>query len=397
MQTRDRGTDRTPAAVQAQLAAMGCAHYELSIKGADGGMLPVSATSGGDRYAMTAEEVERKVSWLKRENAQGAHIYIRPAGSVGLVLADDLTPAALARMRADGLAPAAVTETSPGNHQAWVRLSDRPLLPQLATEAAKELAERYGGDPNAADWRHNGRLAGFTNRKEEHQRPNGQYPYVLLRDASGTTAPRAGALLERAQERFEARMQGERAEPAARAVEGHQDAREASFSPAGGRVSGAELARVYGRELTRLQGRHPTADPSRLDWMITKDLARAFPSATAADLGDALKQGSPDLPERKGRHVDDYVERTVRNVLADPQVATVRARRGQEAPGRDERGHGDGGGVRGGAGGAMAAARALDNVVRSLARDPHGAAGRGGEGRDERDPDARDGTDDYDR
>jgi len=396
MQTRDRGTDRTPAAVQAQLAAMGCAHYELSIKGADGGMLPVSATSGGDRYAMTAEEVERKVSWLKRENAQGAHIYIRPAGSVGLVLADDLTPAALARMRADGLAPAAVTETSPGNHQAWVRLSDRPLLPQLATEAAKELAERYGGDPNAADWRHNGRLAGFTNRKEEHQRPDGRYPYVLLRDASGTTAPRAGALLERAQERFEARMQGERPEPAPRAVEGQQEAREASFSPAGGRVSGAELARVYGRELTRLQERHPTADPSRLDWMITKDLARAFPGATAADLGDALTQGSPDLPERKGRHVDDYVERTVRNVLADPQVAAVRARRGHEAPGRDERGHGDGGGVRG-AGGATWAAQAMNNVVRSLTRDPHGAAGRGGEGRDERDPGARDGTDDYDR
>jgi len=258
------------------------------------------------------------------------------------------------------------------------------------------LAERYGGDPNAADWRHNGRLAGFTNRKEEHQRPDGRYPYVLLRDASGTTAPRAGALLERAQERFEARMQGERPEPAPRAVEGHQDAREASFSPAGGRVSGAELARVYGRELTRLQGRHPGADPSRLDWMITKDLARAFPGATAADLGDALTQGSPDLPERKGRHVDDYVERTVRNVLADPQVAAVRARRGQEAPGRDERGHGDAGGVRG-AGGATWAAQAMNNVVRSLTRDPHGAAGRGGEGRDERDPGARDGTDDYDR
>ncbi len=94
-------------------------------------------------------------------------------------------------------------------HQAWVRLSDRPLLPQLATEAAKELTERYGGDANSADWRHNGRLAGYTNRKEEHQRPDGHYPYVLLRDASGTTAPQAAKLLERAQERFEARMQGE--------------------------------------------------------------------------------------------------------------------------------------------------------------------------------------------
>jgi len=393
-----RGTDRTPAAVRAQLTAMGCDHYELSIKGADGGMLPVSATSGGDRYAMTAAEVERKVAWLRRENAQGAHIYIRPAGSVGLVLVDDLTPAALARMRADGLTPAAVTETSPGNHQAWVRLSDRPLLPQLATEAAKELAERYGGDANAADWRHNGRLAGFTNRKEEHQRPDGRYPYVLLRDASGTPAPQAARLLERAQERFEARMQGERPVPAQRAAQGREDARDASFSPVGGRVSGAELARVYGRELERLQARHPSADPSRLDWMITKDLARAFPGATAADLEDALRQGSPDLAARKGKRVDDYVERTVRNVLADPQVTEARVRRGQqEAPRRDEGTYSEGSGSRGHVDGAALAARAMDNVVRSLTRDPNGGAGHSGEGRDERDPGTHDGTEDYDR
>jgi len=55
-----------------------------------------------------------------------------------------------------------------------VRLSATPLLPDLATAAARELAERYGGDPHAADWCHYGRLVGFTNRKPEHTRADGR-------------------------------------------------------------------------------------------------------------------------------------------------------------------------------------------------------------------------------
>ena len=64
-----------------------------------------------------------------------------------------------------GFQPAAVVETSPGNFQVWLNhgriLSDRTF----STQAAKELARRFGGDPSSADWRHFGRLAGFTNQK----------------------------------------------------------------------------------------------------------------------------------------------------------------------------------------------------------------------------------------
>jgi len=38
-------------------------------------------------------------------------------------------------------------------------------------KAARDLAERYGGDPRAAAWRHYGRLAGFTNRKPDSRTP----------------------------------------------------------------------------------------------------------------------------------------------------------------------------------------------------------------------------------
>jgi len=57
-----------------------------------------------------------------------------------------------------------VIETSPSNFQAW--LCHGQILPkQVSTIAARLLASRFGGDPASADWRHYGRLAGFTNRK----------------------------------------------------------------------------------------------------------------------------------------------------------------------------------------------------------------------------------------
>jgi len=65
------------------------------------------------------------------------------------VLVDDLTREGVAQLHSDALGPAVVTETSALNYQAWVRLSPAPLAPLLATQAAKELAARYDGDPPA--------------------------------------------------------------------------------------------------------------------------------------------------------------------------------------------------------------------------------------------------------
>ena len=51
----------------------------------------------------------------------------------------------LAIAKAEGFAPAAVVETSPGNLQAWLKHGE--TLDEVAsTRAAKLLAERFGGD-----------------------------------------------------------------------------------------------------------------------------------------------------------------------------------------------------------------------------------------------------------
>ena len=190
-----------------QLAAMGCDRYAIGVRDPARGML----TRQG-----SADEIVAGIGWLKAMNAQGNDITVRPVGSSGLVLVGDLSATALTKLNRDGLTPAAVAETSAGNYQAWVRVSDGPLLPDIATEAAREVAARYGGDLKSADWRQDGRLAGFTNQQPEHTRADGQQPHVRLREARGGDAPAAAAdVLVKAQERFEERLQEPRSVPGA--------------------------------------------------------------------------------------------------------------------------------------------------------------------------------------
>jgi hypothetical protein len=127
---------------------------------------------------------------MKLQNFQGRNIYVRPHGEHDLSMVDDLKRDSLNRMFTSGFKPALVVETSPGNFQAWLKHS-RVLCRETSTAAARALAEQFGGDKGAADWRHFGRLAGFTNRKAKYQGADGLFPYVRLVAASGAVYPNA--------------------------------------------------------------------------------------------------------------------------------------------------------------------------------------------------------------
>jgi RepB DNA-primase N-terminal domain len=63
----------------------------------------------------------------------------------------------------------------------WWGKSRRELLNEVtSTRAAKALARCFGGDLPSADWRHFGRLAGFTNPKRERQLLSGMQPFARL-------------------------------------------------------------------------------------------------------------------------------------------------------------------------------------------------------------------------
>jgi|SRR5579883_3018514 len=146
--------DRTREVIFRQAQAMGTDQFEVGLfkPGASAEMI----LRTWDRLALT-----ESIQWLKFQNADGRNIYIRPKGEHSLSLVDDLTAEALERMNHSGFTPGLIVETSPDNFQAWLN-HGRPLPKDVSTAAARALAERFGGDQGSADWRHFGRLAGFT-------------------------------------------------------------------------------------------------------------------------------------------------------------------------------------------------------------------------------------------
>lgn len=304
--------DRSLEAIQRQVAALGVERFEVGIREAKTGQMMNREWSRAD--------LEQAVPWLKRMNAKGNDVYIRPAGEHGLVLVDDVKPAMLEKMRRDGFAPAAAIETSPGNYQAWVKLSDKPLSADVRRVAAQALAKHYDGDPNSADSRHYGRLAGFTNQKPQHAR-DGRQPYVLAHDCPGKPAERAQALLETVGQGL-ARVEAEKARSARlEALEGYK-------SPGHGWYS--DPGHEYRRQAQRLMRRYgKTADFSRLDWMIATDMAKSG-RFSAEGIAQAIEQHSPEVSTRKAGHVQDYARRTAEKAWNAPEVAAERQQRAEQ-------------------------------------------------------------------
>ncbi len=177
--------NRTERAVERMLASLDAPAYDIGVL-SERGMLPSLSN-------LPAEAVLFRVPFLRAHNAQGAHIYIRPAGEHRYTVLDDLSSESVKRLSADGYEPCALVETSSGNFQAWLKHAEA-YPAALSTLAAQTLAGRYGADPNAADWRRFGRLPGFTNTKPKYQKTDGLFPYVLLRSSSGIEFSNAARL-----------------------------------------------------------------------------------------------------------------------------------------------------------------------------------------------------------
>jgi hypothetical protein len=237
----------------------------------------------------------KSLGWLRFQNQNGRNIYIRPKGEHALSLVDDLSANSLQKMRNSGFSPALVVETSPGNYQAWVN-HGRVLARDVSTASARALAEEFGGDRGAADWRHYGRLSSFTNRKPRHQKADGLYPYVRLIEADGDVYPQAREFIQQIEERVEA---------ARRESEARRSAA-ANWIPGGrsGPVKTIDDFRqnaIYG------------GDGNRIDMAYA--VYAIWHAVDQAEVRRAI--ASRDLSHKGSeRRQNDYVERTVKKALA---------------------------------------------------------------------------------
>jgi hypothetical protein len=165
--------DRTREAVQRQIAAMGADRYEVVI---------IHAKMGQQtKREWNAAELMAGVQWLKRLNARGGDILVRPLGGPELRLIASLDADGVDKLRSTGLAPAATVETRPGRFEAWVKLSDHPLPPSLRDTLLARVTRGFG---DAGSY---GRLAGFTNQQAEVDTA-GRHPFSLLHNATGQVA-----------------------------------------------------------------------------------------------------------------------------------------------------------------------------------------------------------------
>lgn len=120
------------------------------------------------------------LSYLRFENAQGRHIFMRPLEDAEprFMLLDDLDAAAVARQHKDrhGWKPGRlVVETSPDNYQVWIK-SDRAL----SLEEKRHWLTRCKSDPGAAPKARWGRAPGFRNHKAKYRDYSGKAPLSKL-------------------------------------------------------------------------------------------------------------------------------------------------------------------------------------------------------------------------
>jgi hypothetical protein len=285
----NKAAGKTLTAVQQQVAAMGSELFEVGLYNPNAGagesvMIP---------RVWDAETIVKSVPWLRHQNRKGRNIYIRPKGEHDLSMVDDLTADAISAMKQTGFNPAVIVETSAGNYQAWLKHPE-PLSKAVSTAAARALAEKFGGDRGAADWRHFGRLAGFTNRKAKYfDASSGLYPFVRLIEAAGGVYPEAERFLTEVKSDLERRhAEREQLRRRAKAVT----------------IRPQDLKSI---DVFRADARY-CGDGTRVD--LAYGVYALSHGASAAEVQAAIR--SRDLSHKGNeQRQNDYVERTIKKAL----------------------------------------------------------------------------------
>jgi hypothetical protein len=284
-----RGLELTMNSIQRQIAGMGGDQFEIGILDQSTGRMMLRRW---DRL-----QLFRAVPWLRHQNFFDANIYVRPLGPSALILLDDVLLGTIKKLVGDGFQPATVIETSPLNFQAWLRLSESPVSNELRSLAARELAKIYGADPASADWRHFGRLGGFTNRKPSRREDDGRYPFVKVYDSAGEISNSGESFLQSLDEVIQKKQTGIIREQ----IPTHKNINDpVKFFL----INIEKLKNIYRGEF----------DASKGDWASIMKMAQA--GYSRMQIEEALAE-SPNLNIRKMGHQEDYIQRTIRKLFQE--------------------------------------------------------------------------------
>jgi hypothetical protein len=181
------GRDRSREAIERQIEAMGVERLDVLLRDA--------RTGATIKREWSRAEMLRSVAWLKRMNARGNNIYVKPNGEHSLALLDSLKAENLVSMRSKGIAPAISVEVTSNEFQTWVKLSDRALPERVRRLAESGLAHAFGGPDNKGVPDGYGWLAGCANHGDRAHGP-GQGKYILAHAGSVAVSRQTSAFVE---------------------------------------------------------------------------------------------------------------------------------------------------------------------------------------------------------
>ena len=296
----DQSLDQTYQAVKRQLKAMGAKLYEIGVK----------TTQSMIKREWNLEQVLKFVPWLKRENAKGAEILVRPAGknNQGLTLVDGMNRSQIDAMKRNGAEPAVIIETSPERFQSWIKFTDQPLTEHTTIALSKAFAKEYGLGVDHGTGSDFGRLAGFLNQEPELKTARGHNPRVLCIESEGQQASRGQFMVDTMNNVIE--KQNAEIESKRRLKRAHERT-EGYFSD--------KLVHRYQKDFNEcLEGLNRRIDQTTLDTMICIRMAKS--GIRAQDIAETLQKASPEAPLRQAAGDTQYGRDLVNSIFENPEI-----------------------------------------------------------------------------
>ncbi|MCK9397922.1 MAG: relaxase/mobilization nuclease domain-containing protein [Methylobacter sp.] len=276
----------------------------------------------------TKDEIKEEIAKLRAKNAQGYDVYITPiSDSKHFIIVDDLTQASYDDMIKAGIKPAIVQNSSENNKQAII-IVDKikgDNEQKMANEIVMRLNRKWG-DPNFSGVIHPFRLAGFSNKKAGKNNYLTTLEVVIRRNCEIVSVGMQKLRDDDSIKKQEADRL--KTEMSIRKETDKEFNRRLSKIDTNGQITGNAVEQAYRREVRKTVGlakkKGWTLDWSRVDYQATTALLKQGYRSELIER--AIVEASPNIEQRKGQHIHDYVRLTVQKAMVSPDVIEHKAR-----------------------------------------------------------------------
>jgi hypothetical protein len=285
----------TIEAIKNQLNALNAKYYNI-------GLFNYISKTMDERIKLSISQILQIIPWLQYQNKNNENIFIKPNKDENraLILIDDINAIHINNMKKRGINPACIIETSPCNFQVWISLGEESMPNEQRKFISKIFCQEFFGDPGCVAGSHYGRLAGFTNRKQEYYKQN-IYPFVFCRESTGQHAKKSKQIREWILKQEEINLN----KKSSSAIKQNNELFSSNIP-----LNHIEIFKKYFEqwEIT-INFKQFSYDASRGDFAVCCRMIQE--GYSVEQISEGLIKNSPDILIRKKNHIDDYINRTI--------------------------------------------------------------------------------------